>query len=74
MDCYQITIEKLFCKIMLVMILTTVYKKPQGILLKLTLGKTGNLKEFCVENWVDTLIGGLQISMKHLLKSRLTAQ
>ena len=31
LNCYQITIEKLFAKI------TTVYKKPQGILLKLTL-------------------------------------
>ena len=31
LNCYQVTIEKLFAKI------TTVYKKPQGILLKLTL-------------------------------------
>ena len=37
------------------MILTTVYKKPQGILLKLDPGKPGNLSEFCAGNWVDTL-------------------
>ena len=48
LNCYQITIEKLFAKI------TTVYKKPQGILLKLTLENLEISGNF-VGNWVDTL-------------------
>ena len=50
LNCYQITIEKLFAKI------TTVYKNPQGIFVEIDPGKPGNLREFCVGNWVDTLI------------------
>ena len=38
------------------MILTTVYKKTLGNFVEFVPGKPGNLRKFCVGNWVDTLI------------------
>ena len=48
--------RKIICKIILVMILTAVYKKPQGILLKLTLGNLEISGNFVLEiGWTPCL-------------------